>query len=237
MAVFRINKTEDYTIMSNTHLREKEMTLKAKGLLSLMLSLPPNWDYSINGLVAICKENESAIKSTLNELKDFGYLVIDKKMPNETTSGRIEYEYNIYEKPQKQEGKKQELENLGVEFQPLENQGQLNTNILNTKELNTNDNIYKPKKEPKKSYGSYGRIKLSDTEYNKLIKDYGQTYIDNQINLLDEYVESNNNKNKYTNFNLVLRKSIRDNWFNKGGTNGTNRNVTELTGYEQFEQR
>ena len=72
MAVIRINKTSDYTVMSNAHFREKEMSLKAKGLLSLMLSLPDTWDYSINGLVAFCKENESAIKSTLNELKRFG---------------------------------------------------------------------------------------------------------------------------------------------------------------------
>lgn len=72
MAVFKINKTKDYTVMSNRHLKEKEMSLKAKGLLSLMLSLPETWDYSIEGLVAICKENHSAIKSTLNELKNMG---------------------------------------------------------------------------------------------------------------------------------------------------------------------
>ena len=82
MAVIRINKDHNYTVMSNYHFKEKEMSLKAKGLLSLMLSLPNTWDYSIAGLVAICKENESAVKSTLNELKKFGYLVMTKKMPN-----------------------------------------------------------------------------------------------------------------------------------------------------------
>ena len=100
MTVIRVNKTTDYTVMSNTHLKEKGMSLKAKGLLSLMLSLPDSWDYSIVGLCAICKENETAIKSTLSELKLFGYLVITKKKPNETASGRYEYEYNIYENPQ-----------------------------------------------------------------------------------------------------------------------------------------
>ena len=152
MAVIRINKTADYTVMSNAHFKEKEMSLKAKGLLSLMLSLPDSWDYSIAGLVAICKENETAVKSTLNELKKFGYLVVTKKMPNETESGRYEYEYNIYERPQEkqpeetQDVEKQGIENLPLEILPIENQGQLNTNQsitneLNTDELNNNNNL------------------------------------------------------------------------------------------------
>lgn len=74
MPVVRINKTQNYTVMSNYHFREKEMSLKAKGLLSIMLSLPDDWDYSISGLVAICKENETEIKSILKELEEFGYL-------------------------------------------------------------------------------------------------------------------------------------------------------------------
>lgn len=122
--VFKINKTEDYSIISNKFLREKDMSLKAKGLLALMLSLPDSWVYSINGLVAICKEEESAIKTTLQELKRFGYLSIDKCMPNTTQSGRIEYVYNIYEEPhQKQEG-----DFIPLEILTLENQGQYNTN-------------------------------------------------------------------------------------------------------------
>jgi len=151
MAVLRVNKTKDYTVMSNYHFKEKEMTLKAKGLLSQMLSLPDSWDYSIAGLVAINKENESSIKSTLNELKKFGYLKVTKLMPNETKTGRIEYLYDIYEKPypiqeaEKQETEKQELENQPLENQPLENQRQYNniTKELNTNELTTNELIIK----------------------------------------------------------------------------------------------
>lgn len=136
MAIIRINKTKDYVTMSNYHFKEKEMSLKAKGLLSEMLSLPDNWNYSISGLVAINKENETSIKSTLNELKEFGYLKVTKLMPNETKTGRIEYIYDIYEK--KQEGEKQGVENLGVEFLGVENQGQYNINnkIINNKEIN-----------------------------------------------------------------------------------------------------
>lgn len=119
MAVIKVNKTKDYTIMSNTHFRERDMSLKAKGLLSLMLSLPSDWDYSVEGLVAICKENETAITSTLKELKMFGYLSVTKVMPNETQSGRIEYVYEIFETPQRDNI--QGIENQGVEKQGIEN--------------------------------------------------------------------------------------------------------------------
>ena len=71
MSVIRINKTSNYTVISNYHFKEKEMSLKAKGLLSLMLSLPEDWNYTVDGLVSICKENETAIISTLKELKEF----------------------------------------------------------------------------------------------------------------------------------------------------------------------
>lgn len=170
MAVVRVHKTKDYTVMSNYHFREKEMTLKAKGLLSLMLSLPDNWDYSVAGLVAICVEKESAIVAALKELKRFGYLYIEKRMPNETDSGRIEYTYHIYEKPQnvknnveivessrqeveKQGIKKQGVENQGLEFQGVENQGQLNTdNQLLNKQVNNNK---KNKKESKAKHNSF----------------------------------------------------------------------------------
>lgn len=66
--VFKIEKNKNYTIMSNNHLRDKNLSLKAKGLLSFRLSLPENWDYSISGLIAVCKKQESSIKSTLKEL-------------------------------------------------------------------------------------------------------------------------------------------------------------------------
>lgn len=152
MAIFRTHKNQNYTVMSNYHLKEKNMSLKAKGLLSVMLSLPDDWDYSLAGLVAICKENETAVKSALKELKDFGYIRIDKLMPNETESRRIEYVYNVFEQPQnisKQDYKKQELENQPLENQPIENQVQLNTNKQNTKELNIKK--IKNKKNTKKS--------------------------------------------------------------------------------------
>ena len=144
MSVFRVNKNKDYVTMSKNHLKEKKMSLKAKGLLSEMLSLPEEWDYSVNGLVAINKENKSSIKSALLELKEFGYLKVTKLSPNVTTTGRYEYLYDIYEIPIKKQGiEKQGIENQPLEFlalenQALENQPQLNNNKLNNKELNNN---------------------------------------------------------------------------------------------------
>lgn len=146
MSVIRVEKTKNYTVMSNYHFKEKDMSLKAKGLLSLMLSLPDDWDYSIAGLVAICKENETAIKSALKELQDFKYVKVDKIMPDKTESGRIEYVYNIYEKPI-QEGKKQDVENLPIESQDVENRIQLNTNKQNTNKLNTKEKEKNSKKD------------------------------------------------------------------------------------------
>ena len=143
MSVVRVNKNKDYTVMSNYHFKDKNMSLKAKGLLSLMLSLPEKWDYSIEGLIKLNKDNETSVKSALKELKVLKYLKVSKLTPDKTESGRIEYIYDIYEEPyEKQEGKKQEVEFLPLEFLQVENQGQLNTNILNTNISNTN-NKYK----------------------------------------------------------------------------------------------
>ena len=75
MAVFRIQKTGNYTIMSNHHLNNKALSLKAKGLLSLMLSLPDSWDYTTRGLAAICKEGVDGICATVRELEAAGYIV------------------------------------------------------------------------------------------------------------------------------------------------------------------
>ena len=151
-SVCRVNKNANYTVMSNYHLRSTNLSLKAIGLLSKVLSLPENWDYSISGLTAICKEKETAIKAALDELKHWGYLNVTKLMPNETNSGRIEYVYDFYEYSEKdtpdadrddddtyakvssvkkapQGAEKQGIENLPLEIlliekQAVENQGQ-----------------------------------------------------------------------------------------------------------------
>ena len=72
MAVFRVEKTKDYTVMANHHLRNIALSLKAKGLLSLMLSLPENWDYTTKGLSCICKDGIDSINATIKELEEHG---------------------------------------------------------------------------------------------------------------------------------------------------------------------
>lgn len=98
MAVIRVNKTADYTVLSNYHFKEKEMSLKAKGLLSLMLSLPDDWDYSIAGLVTLSKDGKDSVMNALTELETFGYL---KRTRLFDKQGRFAgFDYDIFEKPQ-----------------------------------------------------------------------------------------------------------------------------------------
>ena len=98
MAVFRIERTKDYTVMSNHHLRNRTLSLKAKGLLSMMLSLPDDWNYTTRGLAKICKEGVDAIGGALRELETAGYIVRHQLRDQH---GRIcDTEYVIYEQPQ-----------------------------------------------------------------------------------------------------------------------------------------
>ena len=198
MAVIRVNKTKDYTIISNNCFKNKEMSLKAKGLLSLMLSLPENWNYTVSGLVSICKESETSIKSALNELKKFGYLTITKKKPSETSSGRFEYEYDIYEKPQKQEGKKQ-----GVENQPLENLGVENHPLYkDTKELNTNiSNTNNKKNKKKKDFSFILENYSTDEEILSLLNDWLDNRKAKHLAMTESSIKFNLNK---------LDKMVRD---------------------------
>ena len=97
MAVFRIEKTRDYTVMANHHLRNKALSLKAKGLLSLMLSLPEDWDYTTRGLSCICKDGVDSIRVGIQELEANGYLVRERRRNENGQYGAIEY--TILEKP------------------------------------------------------------------------------------------------------------------------------------------
>ena len=158
MSVIRVHKNKNFTVMSNTHLFDKNLSLKASGLLSKILALPDNWNYSIKGLCAICKENETAVKNALNELRDNRYVIVERIEPSKETGGRIQYEYFVYEQPQGEDNKKvdvkeaykskqeqekqpiekQGVENLGVEILSVENMGcLLNTNIPSTNKINT----------------------------------------------------------------------------------------------------
>ena len=140
--IIRVEKNRNYTVMSNEFLRNKQLSLKAKGLLAVCLSLPDTWDYSINGLVAICKESITAVRNAMKELEEHGYMRINK-LQNE--KGHFYYEYVIFETPDTGFLYVDNLpmEKPPVESLPIENVGQLNTNQLSTKEESTNElNLY-----------------------------------------------------------------------------------------------
>lgn len=175
MPVIRVHTTKSYTVMSNYHLRDKNLTYKAKGMLSFMLSLPEDWDYSVNGLVLVSKENESAIKGILQELKDNGYLVINKIKDEK---GKFIYEYNIYEIPTtiNPEGKKPEVDNPEVELPQVdepevENQPQINTNIINTNKQLLNNNILNNKNSTSSSSNT---INNSSSLYEYIQDNFGR---------------------------------------------------------------
>ena len=109
MAVFRIEKTRDYTVMANHHLRNTALSLKAKGLLSLMLSLPEDWDYTTKGLARICRDGVDSICATVRELEDAGYIIRERVRNANGRLGSIEY--TILEQPRPPEREKPEQEN------------------------------------------------------------------------------------------------------------------------------
>ena len=153
MAVFRVEKTRNYTVMSNHHLRDKSLSLKAKGLLTLMLSLPEDWDYTTRGLARICKDGVDSICATVRELEGAGYIVRERERHADGTLGGIEY--TILEQPRGMDAPKREnpvqAENAGdapkrafpEQVKPVlgkpeqENPAQLNIEEQSKKELNT----------------------------------------------------------------------------------------------------
>lgn len=152
MAVFRVEKNQNYTVMSNHHLKNRELSLKSKGLLSQMLSLPDNWDYTLAGLAKINREKVDAIRTAVLELEKFGY--ISRRQTRDPNGRMSKTEYIIYEYPQ--EVPSPILENPTTEKPILENPitvkptsgnsasdnpMQLNTNSLNKKESNNNLSI------------------------------------------------------------------------------------------------
>ena len=206
MAVFRIERTRDYTVMSNHHLRNHELSLKAKGLLSMMLSLPDDWNYTTRGLAKICKEGVDAIGNALRELETAGYIVRHQLRDRQ---GRIsDTEYVIYEQPQPKnpdtpqpDTASPDTENPDMEKPDTEKPAELNIEKSNTQKQNTHgsstDSI--PFREPAAAQlpERKGRdaMSLSEIEnYRNLILenieyDYLKQRVDPYCEDLDEIVE------------------------------------------------
>ena len=136
MATIRVEKTKNYTVMSNCHLRDRRLSLKARGMMSIMLSLPDDWDYTVQGLQTITGEGRDSVKKILNELKAAGYLVITQTRENGTFGKN---EYIIYESPVTENPLtvNASTDEPSAEEALTENLQQLNTDIQITKKQNT----------------------------------------------------------------------------------------------------
>jgi len=192
LAVFRIEKNKGYTVMANHHLRNPMLSLKAKGLLSQMLSLPDDWDYTLKGLSRINKESVDAIRTAIWELEQAGYIV--RKQSRDKKGKLSSIEYTIYEQPVTDEPI---LENPTTDNPIPENPTQLNKDISNTDLKNKDLSItehhpiypYPSEKEPTKR-----KDEMDCSVYEKLIKEnieYDILSADNRISKdkLDEMVD------------------------------------------------
>lgn len=197
--------------MSNTHLKDKRLSLKAIGLLSVVLSLPDDWHYTVNGLVGIVKDGERAVNGALSELKENGYLRIEKLYPNKDGRNKIEYQYIFSETPQDLQNVplEQDIQNVGLHNVELQDVGLQNvgtykyTNKPNTNNKNTNNKVSKHK------YGEYQHVLLTDKEHIHLVELYGSS-LDEHIKILDEYIETSGKS--YKNHSLVIQKWVHDEW-------------------------
>lgn len=131
MSVYRIHKDKNYSVIDNYLFRDKSLSLRGKGLLALILSLPDDWKYSIEGLSALVPDGRNTVIKGLDELMDLGYIV--RKQDNDKDGKFVGYIYDIYEKPC--------IQSPFTEFEKTEIDTQSNTNISNTNILNTNKDI------------------------------------------------------------------------------------------------
>lgn len=174
MPVVRVHKTKNYTVMSNHHLRDKTMTLKTKGLLSLLLSLPEDWDYSIAGLATLSPDSKEMVNQSLLELEQFGYLYREQNFSKGKFAGYI---YNIYEDPLPPEKRKPV-----VDTENKKNKTHVSGNTVNDNTVNgqgTNGSIYNINNN-------------INNKYNKEILNK-QISIDNENDNSDNNDETNNN--------------------------------------------
>lgn len=205
MAVFNVHKTRDFTVMSNYHLRDRELSCKACGLLSKMLSLPDTWDYTTRGLAAICKDGVDSISSALRELEQRGYLV---RTQVRDERGRIaDVRYDIYETPQEHtpdtaepHTENPDMDSPDTEAPDEEKPAQYNTNKSNTQKENTHESnthsffpSYLPSQEQEpddydgRTDGMSVREEIQEQiEYEYLTDRYDRSQLDELVEIMVE---------------------------------------------------
>ena len=219
MLVFKIEKNSNYTVMSNYHLRDHNLSYKAKGLLSFMLSLPEDWDYSLAGLCSISKEGRDGIRSILKELQEHHYLEIEKVRGDK---GYFEYNYLIYEVPHFLEVENDKIypdtENPHLDSPDVEEPTQTNTNIINTKEIIDKDD---------KTKSSF----FIEEEHNRLTLELlYENYIDefdSQIyyydDLFEKLLEDNSYRDLMTMIHYIVPRVISNKFKDEDGNDIKNK--------------
>ena len=204
MSVFRVEKTKGYTVMSNHHLRNHTLSLKAKGLLSQMLSLPDDWDYTLQGLAQINKESIDAIREAVRELERAGYIKRSRERDErDCLRGTV---YTIYEQPHAEPTPEEPTqEKPMLDLPTLENPTQLNTESTKKrkrrrKDLSITDSIPFPsgfpdaptqkRTEAKETFESYRELILENIDYDVLASDphVDREQLDEIVDLVQETV-------------------------------------------------
>ncbi|MDO4649674.1 MAG: helix-turn-helix domain-containing protein [Eubacteriales bacterium] len=185
MPVIRVDKNKDFTTICNVPLKDKRLSLRAKGLLAMCISFPDDWDYSVNGLAAICKEGRDAIMTILRELEECGYLTREQPRLPSGKMGAIEYV--IHECPPQSEFPTTVKPTTGepITEKPMSvNPTQLITNESIKEEIKDLKN-----KEIRHKHGQYGNVLLSEEELGKLQSEFPYDYGE-RIERLSEYMAS-----------------------------------------------
>ena len=221
MAVFRVKKNENFTTMCNIHLRDKSLSLKAKGMLSIFLSLPDEWHYSVKGLSEICQEGPDCIRSVLKELEAAGYLIRRRTRKENGQLG--DAEYLIFETPQPKDEEdritassvqaepvqKTPMQENPAQVKPVQNdpagikKEEVITEESKTDPLNTDQSKKERGESPRHKYGQYKNVLLSDEDFEKLKAEYPADY-EERIDNLSEYMASTGRS--YKNHLVTIRR-------------------------------
>lgn len=210
MGVFRVHKTKNYTTMSNYHFSDIRLSLKAVGLLSKMLSLPDDWNYSIEGLAAICKDGKDSIRSALKELEECGYV---RRTREHDEQGRFRgYNYDIFETPHEASESEENQDVVpSSEIPTTVNPMTENPTQLNTNKQNTNKQTTTTKKESLSVYlraGQNDHVLIDAKELQRLDAVYGIERVRLMMQRLDYHI--NKTGTYYPNHAEVIEKWIEE---------------------------
>lgn len=217
MAIIRVEKRSNFTVVDNTFIRDNNLSLKAKGLMLLMLSLPPQWDYSISGLSAICQEGKTAIRNCLKELEDNYYLIRERR---NNEKGYFVYEYILKEIPEQphtgnlhtdeESAAEAHTDKAHIEEQHTENRTQLNKEELKKDLLNKD--LYNKERvrgiTPLEAYEILNEL-VNDRELKELYLEYIQMREEIEVPLTKRGLKMLIVRcERLSNFNVGLQKTM-----------------------------